>query len=101
TGMDPAWVRILGLWSYAAALPSVAYAAFPFYRGAWRALRGRAFTIDVTITIGIALAFAVTTVSVIAGTSATPDAPGHFNYSDTLTGLIFFLLAGRYAVRRF
>jgi Cu2+-exporting ATPase len=97
-GMDASWSRMLGLWSFASALPAVFYSAFPFYRGAWKAVRGRAFTIDVTVTIGIALAFTVSLASLFLPGSR--DA-GLFNYSDTLAGLVFFLLLGRYAVRRF
>lgn len=97
-GMDAGWMRTLGLWSFLSALPAVFYSAFPFYQGAWRALRGRAFTIDVTVTIGIFLAFAVSLASTISGARG---GAGHFNYSDTLAGLVFFLLLGRYAVRRF
>jgi Cu2+-exporting ATPase len=99
-GMDASWIRALGLWSFASALPAVFYSAFPFYQGAWRALRGRAFTIDVTVTIGIALAFSVSLASVISGSGTTSNATS-FNFSDTLAGLVFFLLLGRYAVRRF
>jgi Cu2+-exporting ATPase len=96
-GMDADWTRTLGIWSFASALPAVFYSAYPFYQGAWRALRGRAFTIDVTVTIGIVLAFTVSLASAVSGDHGT----GHFNYSDTLAGLVFFLLLGRYAVRRF
>jgi Cu2+-exporting ATPase len=96
-GMNEEWARTLGLWSFLSALPAVFYSAFPFYQGAWRSLKGRVFTIDVTVTIGIALAFVVSLASTISGTHG----PGHFNYSDTLAGLVFFLLLGRYAVRRF
>ncbi len=92
-GMSVEWRRVLGNWSFASALPAVFYAAFPFYQGAWRALRSRAFTIDVTVTLGIAIAFSVSLGSVLSG--------GSSNYSDTLSGLVFFLLLGRYAVRRF
>jgi|GEM_PF-1800698 len=96
-GMSAEWTRALGIWGFLSALPAVFYSAFPFYQGAWRSLKGRVFTIDVTVTIGIALAFIVSLASTLTGTHAA----GHFNYSDTLAGLIFFLLLGRYAVRRF
>ncbi len=97
-GMDAGWMRTLGLWSFLSALPAVFYSAFPFYQGAWRALRGRAFTIDVTVTLGIILAFSVSLASTI---SAARGGEISFNFSDTLAGLVFFLLLGRYAVRRF
>ena len=91
--MSEEWKRAMGIWSFAAALPAVFYSAFPFYQGAWRAVRSRIFTIDVTVTLGIAIAFSVSLAAVLRGRGA--------NYSDTLSGLVFFLLLGRYAVRRF
>lgn len=98
-GMSAEWIQALGVWTFISALPAVFYSAFPFYQGAWRALRGRAFTIDITVTIGIMLAFTVSLASVL---DIVPSAGlGHFNYGDTLAGLVFFLLLGRYAVRRF
>jgi Cu2+-exporting ATPase len=100
-GMSEQWIRVLGVWSFVSALPAVFYSAYPFYQGAWRSLKGRVFTIDVTVTIGIFLAFVVSLASTFSGSGSAPGGPGHFNYSDTLAGLIFFLLLGRYAVRRF
>ncbi len=92
-GIEDEWRRMLGLWAFVSALPAVLYSAFPFYRGAWRAVRSRSFTIDVTVSIGILLTFGVSLVAVWGGGSA--------NYADSLAGLVFFLLLGRLAVRRF
>lgn len=91
--MDQTWQRIFGWMGFAVTLPAVAYSAYPFYAGAWRAARMRHFSIDVTVTIGIALSFAVTVASVLGGEMG--------NYSDSLSGLVFFLLLGRWAVQRF
>lgn len=99
-GMSDEWIQALGVWTFVSALPAVFYSAFPFYQGAWKALRGRAFTIDITVTIGIILAFSVSLASVF-DVVPSANALGHFNYGDTLAGLVFFLLLGRYAVRRF
>lgn len=100
-GMDAGWSRALGLWSFASALPAVLYSAWPFYIGAWKAWKGRAFTIDVTVTIGIVVAFVASLASTLSDWRLGQGGYGHFNYSDTLAGLVFFLLLGRYAVRRF
>ena len=101
-GMDSDWVRTLGLWGFLSALPAVFYSAWPFYQGAWKALRGRAFTIDVTVTLGIVIAFTVSLAATISAWRGGAESRGAgFNYSDTLAGLVFFLLLGRYAVRRF
>ncbi len=92
-GMEPEWRALLGGWAFAASLPAVFYAAVPFYKGAWRAVKSRSFTIDVTVTLGVWIAFLVSFASVLR--------EGTANYSDSLSALVFFLLLGRYAVRRF
>ncbi|MEO6096027.1 MAG: heavy metal translocating P-type ATPase metal-binding domain-containing protein, partial [Fibrobacteria bacterium] len=92
-GMSRAWIEGFGLLGVLISIPAVAYSAFPFFAGAWSALKGGRFNIDVTVSIGIALSFALTVSSLAAG--------GAGNFSDSLTGLIFFLLLGRWTVRRF
>jgi Cu+-exporting ATPase len=68
------------------------YSAGDFFRSAWRALKQRQIVIDVPISVGIAAMFMRSAVDVITGTSA--------GYFDTFTGLIFFLLIGRYVQSR-
>jgi cation transport ATPase len=92
-GMPRAWVEGFGLLGVLLSIPAVAYSAYPFFAGAWSALKGGRFNIDVTVSIGIVLSFALTLSSLAAG--------GAGNFSDSLTGLIFFLLLGRWTVRRF
>lgn len=87
------WVEAFGLMSFAVAVPAVGYSAYPFYAGAWRALRTRKFSIDATITIGILLSLASTVTSVLGGRAG--------NFADSLAGLVFFLLLGRWGVQRF
>jgi Cu2+-exporting ATPase len=92
-GMAAGWERAFGLAGFAVALPAVAYSAQPFYQGAWRAWRAKRFNVDSTVTLGIAVAF-------LASAHAAWSGRGG-NFSDSLSGLVFFLLAGRWAVRRF
>ncbi|MFZ5628950.1 MAG: heavy metal translocating P-type ATPase [Spirochaetota bacterium] len=68
------------------------YSAGDFFRSAWRALKQRQIVIDVPISIGIAAMFTRSAVDVVTGTSA--------GYFDTFTGLIFFLLIGRFVQSR-
>lgn len=91
--MPATWVRGFGLAGLGAALPAILYSAQPFYAGAWRAWRARRFNVDSTVTLGILVSLASTLHSAWTG--------GGGNFSDSLAGLIFFLLAGRWAVRRF
>jgi P-type Cu2+ transporter len=92
-GMPEAWVRAFGLAGFAVALPAVAYGAQPFYQGAWRAWRTGRFNVDATVTLGILVAFLASAHAALTGQGG--------NFSDSLSGLVFFLLAGRWAVRRF
>lgn len=92
-GMPRSWVEGFGFLGALLSVPAVAYSAFPFFSGAWSALKGGRFNIDVTVSIGILLSFALTLASLGGGSAG--------NFSDSLTGLIFFLLLGRWTVRRF
>lgn len=73
--------------SLALVLPVVLYAAQPFLRGAWGALRHRSVTMDVPISIGILVSFAY---SVWATLARRPDV-----YFDTVANFTFVLLVGR------
>jgi Cu2+-exporting ATPase len=77
------------------ALPAAAYAGQPFFQSAWRAICTRQLNMDVPISLGVALALAVSVV----------ETAGHAQhaYFDSAVMLLFFLLCGRYvdhAMRR-
>jgi Cu2+-exporting ATPase len=78
--------------SFGLALPSVAWCAGVFYRGAWGALRARVLHMDLPIAIGILAGF-------LQGTLNTVRGAGEI-YFDSVTALIFFLLVGRFLQRR-
>ena len=69
------------------ALPSAAYAGLPFFRNAWRALRNRAMTMDVPISLGILLALGMSLFETIHSAEHA--------YFDSAVMLLFFLLLGR------
>lgn len=69
-------------------LPSVTYAAAPFFRGAANSLRARVPNMDLPIAVGLSL-------GTIAGVVNTVRGAGEI-YFDSLTALIFLLLAGRW-----
>ena len=74
------------------ALPTIIFAAKPFYLNAWSALRAARLNMDVPITLGIILA---------SGISLFETAnSGHHAYFDAALSLTFFLLAGRYLDQR-
>ncbi|QJD57793.1 heavy metal translocating P-type ATPase [Pseudomonas sp. gcc21] len=72
--------------------PVVFYSCAPFFQGAWRDLRNRRLTMDVSVSLAIGGAY-------LAGIWATVTNTGEV-YFDSVTMFAFFLLAGRYLERR-
>jgi len=90
-GMEHATAQLLRWFSLLLTAPAVLYAALPFYQSAWSELkRGRA-NMDVPITLGILAGFAGSVLATVWGHGAV--------YYDTITMLIFFLLATRFLER--
>lgn len=78
--------------SAAIALPTIVFAAKPFYVNAWRALRAFRLNMDVPITLAIVLAAGMSLFEV--------SQSGEHAYFDAALSLTFFLLAGRYLDQR-
>ncbi|MDH5597865.1 MAG: heavy metal translocating P-type ATPase metal-binding domain-containing protein [Cyclobacteriaceae bacterium] len=76
------WVNLL------LALPVVFYSASDYFVSAFKSLRSRFLNIDFPIAIGVLALFFRSTYEVISATG-----PGYF---DSLAGLIFFLLIGKW-----
>jgi Cu+-exporting ATPase len=89
----------------ALATPVQVYAGWPFYRGAWRALRGRAADMDTLIAVGTSAAFLYSLATIVA--------PGFFRdagigagetglplYFDTAAAIITLILLGRFLEAR-
>lgn len=73
-------------------LPVVLYSALDYYKSAWYGLKNKIINIDVPIVIGIFVLFGRSLYEVI-----TDYGPGYF---DTLCGLIFFMLLGKFFQKR-
>jgi Cu2+-exporting ATPase len=78
--------------SLALALPALVFSGAVFFRGAFGALRTRALHMDLPIAIGLLAGFALSAWSTIRGAGPV--------YFDSVTLLIFLLLAGRWLQRR-
>jgi Cu+-exporting ATPase len=87
------WFRSLAGWlSLALALPVLVYSAADFWRAAWFSLQQRVLTLEVPIALGLAAIYGQSLFEVASGRGE--------GYSDSLTGLIFFLLCGRLFQRK-
>ncbi len=84
----PGFRKMVGAISLALALPVVLYSASDYWRAAWTSLRQRMLNIDVPIAAGLVAIFAQSTYEVVSGRGE--------GYFDSLCGLIFFLLCGRW-----
>lgn len=87
-GMDPAMREYMRLVSMLVSIPVALYSGWPFYQGAWLALRSRGISMDVPVSLGIILAFVASVWNALTGT-------GHV-YFDSVTMFVFFLGLGRY-----
>lgn len=73
---------------FAFSIPVVFYAAQDYFISAFKGLRSRFLNIDVPISLGIAVLFLRSTVEIIFDLGS--------GFFDSLTGLVFFLLLGKF-----
>jgi len=74
--------------SFILTVPLVFYCGSDYLISAWKGLRKKTINIDLPIALGILTLFTVTTFEVISNTGQ--------GYSDSLSGLLFFLLLGKW-----
>ncbi|MEO5684853.1 MAG: heavy metal translocating P-type ATPase metal-binding domain-containing protein [Chitinophagaceae bacterium] len=68
-------------------LPVFLYAADPFYKSALKSIRHRFLNIDAPVALAVIITFVRSAWEVLSGTGA--------GYFDSMTGIVFFMLAGR------
>ncbi|ANV26213.1 heavy metal translocating P-type ATPase [Agrobacterium pusense] len=87
SGADHATAVTLHLLSALLAMPAIFYSGATYYRSAWKALRHRRVNMDVPVTIGVLLTFALSLYDAATGASRA--------YFEAATSLLFVLLVGR------
>lgn len=80
--------HIFGWLSFVLILPVVFYSASDYYLAAWKGLKHRIISIDLPITLGIIALFLQSSYEVFTGNG--------IGYMDSLAGLLFFLLIGKW-----
>ena len=80
------WVNILF------SLPIVLYSGRGYFTSAWQNLRNGVLNIDFPLALGIAVLFIRTVAEILTHTGA--------GFSDTLCGLVFFLLVGKFVQKK-
>lgn len=91
-GMEERFETLFRAASLAISIPAVFWSGGVFLRGAWGALRARALHMDVPISIGILAGFGWGAFNTLRGSGEI--------YFDSVTALIFLLLAGRYVQQK-
>lgn len=86
--IDSAYYYWFGYLNILISLPVVFYSARDYFVSAWEGLKLRQLNIDVPISLGIVTLFVRSTWDILSQSGA--------GYLDSLTGLVFFLLTGRW-----
>ena len=87
-GMERGMHEFFRLVSMLVAVPVALYSGWPFYVGAWHAVRGRTVSMDVPVSLGILGAFVASVWNAMTGRGEV--------YFDSVTMFVFFLAVGRY-----
>ena len=86
--LDDKLQSLLSILSYILVIPVVLYSGSDYYISAFKNIRKKYISIDLPIALGILVLFAVTTREIFY--------TGGAGYCDSLSGLIFFLLVGKW-----
>ncbi|MBL7744553.1 MAG: heavy metal translocating P-type ATPase metal-binding domain-containing protein [Chitinophagaceae bacterium] len=89
-GVDASEAGLRGIFrwmNFGLAIPVLLYSALPFYISSWKSLKHKFLNIDAPIALAIIVTFIRSAYEVISGTGG--------GYFDSMTGIVFFMLAGR------
>jgi Cu+-exporting ATPase len=90
--IDGNFARFFSYLNILLALPVLFYSATEYYQSAWLSLKQKRPNIDVPITLGISVLFARSIFEILSQTGA--------GYLDSMAGLVFFLLIGKWFQRK-
>jgi P-type Cu+ transporter len=81
-------LRAIFRWiNFGLAIPVLLFSSLPFYESSWKSLKHKFLNIDTPIALAIIITFIRSAYEVISGTGG--------GYFDSMTGIVFFMLAGR------
>lgn len=86
------YAHYFGYLNLAFSIPVLLYSGMGYFKSAWYSLRQKQLNLDVPLALGIAVLFLRTAWEVLSGTGA--------GFADTLCGLVFFLLIGKWVQQR-
>ncbi len=86
--LEQEFKNVFGWLSFVLILPVVFYSAIDYYISAWKGLKHKVISIDLPITLGIIALFLQSSWEVFTGNG--------IGYMDSLAGLLFFLLIGKW-----
>ena len=86
--LEQEFKNVFGWLSFILILPVVFYSATDYYLSAWKGLKYKVISIDLPITLGIIALFFQSSYEVFTGNG--------IGYMDSLAGLLFFLLIGKW-----
>ena len=86
--LEPDIRRMFGWLSVALAIPALTYSASDYFLTAYKSLKKGIISIDLPIALGLVMLFIQSLVEIITGKG--------IGYIDSLTGLVFFMLIGRW-----
>ncbi|MEN9349017.1 MAG: hypothetical protein RLZZ77_2528 [Bacteroidota bacterium] len=81
-------IRMFNYLNLALSLPVLLYSGGEFFVSAWQGIKARFLNIDIPLALSIAITFGRSLYEIISGTGA--------GYLDSMSGIIFFMLLGRY-----
>lgn len=81
-------IRMFNYLNLALSLPVLLYSGGEFFVSAWQGIKARFLNIDIPLALSIAITFGRSLYEIISGSGA--------GYLDSMSGIIFFMLLGRY-----